>query len=171
MSHRTVRKSPSGRLDDTPVLSRLFFFNHGGSDPMRTEISAAQASGRVVEHVAMSENESDQCLITFSDDTFTTIVVLNDRPVAGKLHVLSFGDAQLVQLGIISVDELEQLRSQHLRQREEQRQKAEVAEYKRLRDKYGDSPQRELLRESVERRQSRGQTIPEGVELFLSRSP
>lgn len=78
---------------------------------MKKEIKFEDIKGKTVVDYSFSIT-SGQCVITFSDNTFTTIGILID-PYDGSneiipepIQLFNFGDYMLIKLGIITEDEL-----------------------------------------------------------------
>lgn len=111
---------------------------------MQTEIELKDAVGKVLKDVLFASN---QAVITFTDDTFTTLGVgLGYEPGEetirpDTLELFDFGDDLLANAGIATKEELNDLReerrkkaAEHWRVTQEEREREE---FERLKKKFG----------------------------------
>lgn len=108
---------------------------------MKKEITLSEALGKTLEDFEFS-NVIGQAVLVFDDDTFTTLDTdmgydHGDQKIKeGKLELHQFGDTELIDLGIVTQAELDDMRQIKSKNALTEKEKRELAEYKRLRAKY-----------------------------------
>lgn len=114
---------------------------------MKTEVKLTQSIGKTLEAVAFSGNYvGGKCVLVFSDGTFATLGVNRGYEAGDEeieeiaLPVFEFGDAELIRVGIVTVDELAQMRKDRddkaRSQIAEAEERRDRAEFERLKRKY-----------------------------------
>ncbi len=109
---------------------------------MKTEIKLTDALGKTLQGFESSIT-SPQAVLTFSDDTFTTLDIYrgyeegDETILEGSLLLDQFGDEKLIRLGIITQEELDEGRKKERAVFDDAREKRERAEYERLSRKFG----------------------------------
>lgn len=111
---------------------------------MKIEIPFSEAIGKTIEAIEFSGwLRSGQCVIVFSDGTFSTIGVNRgsergcESVVEDSLLLFSFGDAKLTNAGVLSLDEMKNMRMDHERKKNLANEELEKKEFDRLKLKYG----------------------------------
>jgi hypothetical protein len=85
---------------------------------MRQEVKLTDAIGKTLEGAAFSTcSRTGQAVLTFSDGTFTTLGVsrgyeAGDEEIAEEeLSLFNFGDDDLIEVGVVTAEELQALRA------------------------------------------------------------
>ena len=110
---------------------------------MKQEITYTEAIGKTIEAIELSHT-SGGMIIVFTDGTFTHFEVHHgyhdDAPeiMWSKLDLLDFGDDQLITAGVISQDELDQIRKQKSAKFKAKKEAYDRQEYERLKKKFGE---------------------------------
>ena len=116
---------------------------------MKKEIEFSEAIGRTIEGRAFSIT-SGQAVITFTDGSFTTLCIAAgwspgcETIGEDSLHLNSFGDSQLDDLGIITFKEIREIREKRTKHLKDNHEREEKKHYEILRKKYGSNIEKQL---------------------------
>mgnify|MGYP000107701468 CR=1 FL=1 len=106
---------------------------------MKKEVKFTDAIGKRLENVAFS---NEQVVLVFDDNTFSTIGLDkgydNDVDlIEDSLELLNFSHEKLLQIGIVSKEELEKLIMAQDEKYKEFHRKRDLAEYERIKKRLG----------------------------------
>lgn len=113
---------------------------------MKTEINMTDAIGKTLAAVETSADYPPQCVLVFTDGTFATLGIQEGyEPGDGEIvpttvALFDFGDARLVRAGIVSEQEMAELRALEEARKELERQRQQEErdrrEFERLKRKF-----------------------------------
>ncbi len=115
---------------------------------MKSEIKLTNAIGKTLAAVELSNRcYGGQAVIAFTDGTFATLGIdrgyeSGDEEIKeDALRVFEFGDEKLIRAGIVTLEEINEMRTEKTRQEQAQQQASQEArdrrEFERLKKKFG----------------------------------